>query len=67
MRTQPLTRAFRLNGRTIPDPDPSLAPEQVRAVLATTDPSIASAVLQGPTYESGRQIYTFTTAIGTKG
>ena len=67
MKKTPIKRVFKHNNRTIPDPDPNLTPEQVRGILASTDPSLASAVLQGPTYDGGKQVYTLTTAVGTKG
>lgn len=67
MKATPIVRVFKVNGRTLPDPDPKLDPEQVRGVLAAAEPSVASAVLQGPTFENGRQVYAFTSAVGTKG
>ncbi len=67
MQPKPVQRVFRHGTRNIPDPDPSLTPEQVRALLTAGDPSFASAVLQGPTYENGTAIYTLTTTVGTKG
>ena len=67
MKTTPIRRVFKFGGRTLPDPNPKLEPEQVRGVLAATHPEIASAVLQGPSYDKGREEYEFVTAVGTKG
>jgi hypothetical protein len=47
MQASSVTREFTFNGVKLPDPDPKLSPEEVRAVLATmyecrdADPCIA--------------------------
>ena len=48
MQTSVVTREFTFNGVKLPDPDPKLSPEQVRSVLATMYPDIATASITGP-------------------
>ena len=43
-----VTREFNFNGVKIPDPDKTLSPEEVRSVLATMYPDIATASITGP-------------------
>ena len=43
MQTGVVTREFSFNGLKLPDPDPKLNPEQVRSMLATLYPDIATA------------------------
>lgn len=67
MKRETLKRQFIFNNRYLPDPNPSLTPEQVRSVLAAQFPEITSAVIEGPSYQRNREIYTFRRAVGTKG
>lgn len=67
MKPTPIRRTFKFNGRTLPDPNPKLEPEQVRGILAASHPEITSAVLQGPSYKGDKAVYEFVTATGTKG
>ena len=60
-------RVFKFNGRTYPDPNPRLSPELVKSQLAVADPQLASAVIEGPTYDGDTATYTFTRSVGTKG
>ncbi len=62
-----LRREFVYNGTVIPDPNPSLSPEQVRDTLVPAFPEIATAALAGPEVKGDAARYTFTRAIGTKG
>jgi PRTRC genetic system protein C len=48
MRAGVVTREFNFNGVKIPDPDKTLSPEEVRSVLATMYPDIATASITGP-------------------
>ena len=43
-----VTREFNFNGVKIPDLDKTLSPEEVRSVLATMYPDIATASITGP-------------------
>ena len=67
MQTGVVTREFSFNGVKLPDPDPSLSPEQVRSVLATMYPDIATASITGPEAVGDKLRYNFVRAIGAKG
>lgn len=67
MQTGVVTREFSFNGVKLPDPDPKLSPEQVRSVLATMYPDIATASITGPEAVGDRLRYNFVRAIGAKG
>jgi len=67
MQASTIGREFSWNGVKIPDPDPKLSPEEVRAVLATMYPDIATATITGPEAVGNRLLYRFVAAIGTKG
>ena len=67
MQTSVVTREFSFNGVKLPDPDPKLNPEQVRSVLATLYPDIATASITGPEAVGDKLRYNFVRAIGAKG
>ena len=67
MQASIVSREFTWNGVKIPDPDRKLSPEEVRAVLATMYPDIATATITGPEAVGDRLLYRFAVAIGTKG
>jgi PRTRC genetic system protein C len=67
MQTGLVTREFSFNGVKLPDPDPKLSPEQVRSVLATMYPDIATASITGPEAVGDKLRYNFVRAIGAKG
>jgi PRTRC genetic system protein C len=67
MQAGVVTRIFYFNGVKIPDPDKSLSPEEVRSVLATLYPDIATASITGPEAVGDTLRYNFVRAIGTKG
>jgi len=48
MQASVVVREFTWNGVKIPDPGRHLSPEEVRAVLATMYPDIATATITGP-------------------
>lgn len=62
-----ITRSFKYNSVTLPDPNPSLGPDQIREFYATQYPELNNAVVEGPTTKSGVATYTFTRAAGAKG
>jgi PRTRC genetic system protein C len=62
-----LTREFTYNGVKLPDPNPSLTPEEVRAIYANQYPELATASITGPEASQGKLLYNFVRAIGTKG
>ena len=67
MQTVVVTREFSFNGVKLPDPDPKLSPEEVRSVLATMYPDIATASITGPEAVDDKLRYNFVRAIGAKG
>ena len=62
-----ITRRFRYNSITLPDPNPALAPEQVREFYASQYPELNNAVVEGPVTQDAVATYTFTRAAGAKG
>lgn len=62
-----ITRSFKYNSVTLPDPNPSLGPDQIREFYATQYPELNNAVVEGPATKSGVATYTFTRAAGAKG
>jgi PRTRC genetic system protein C len=67
MQASVVSREFNFNGVKIPDPDKALSPEEVRSVLATMYPDIATASITGPEAVGDKLRYTFVRAIGAKG
>ncbi len=67
MQASTLAREFSWNGVKIPDPGRHLSPEEVRTVLATMYPDIATATITGPEAVGDKLVYRFVAAIGTKG
>jgi len=67
MQTGFVTGDFSFNGLKLPDPDPKLSPEQVRSMLATLCPDIATASITGPEAVGDKLRYNFVRAIGAKG
>ena len=67
MQASVVAREFTFNGVKIPDPDTSPSPEEVRSVLATLYPDIATASITGPEAVGDKLRYNFVRAIGAKG
>jgi PRTRC genetic system protein C len=63
MQASVVAREFTFNGVKIPDPDKSLNPEEVRSVLATLYPDIATASITGPEAVGDKLRYNFVRAI----
>ena len=62
-----MPRVFIYNGQKLPDPDPSLSPQRVKAVHAVTYPKLATATIDGPAVKDGTMEYRYAEAIGVKG
>lgn len=62
-----MPRVFKYSGATLPDPDPSLTPMQVRDVLSALYPELSSAEVGEPVVNGGTLEYTLSRAVGTKG
>lgn len=61
-----IERVFKYNGRTFPDPNPNIEPEQVRGVLSMEYPEIASAGIDIE-MRGERMVVTFQKVLGSKG
>ena len=62
-----LSREFSYNGVKLPDPNPTMTPEEVRQFYATQYPDITTASITGPEAEDDKLRYSFARAIGSKG
>ena len=62
-----MSRVFSFNGVKLPDPNPTMTPEEVRQFFATQYPDITTASITGPEAEGDKLRYSFTRAIGSKG
>ena len=67
LRVEALKREFLYANQIIPDPNPVLSIEQVRDVLTSAYPEVATAALAGPEVTDTAMRYTFSRAIGSKG
>ena len=48
IQVEKLEREFVMDGRVVPDPDPSMSVEQVREMYIPTHPEITTATVTGP-------------------
>lgn len=62
-----LTRVFKYNGVSLPDPSPDMKPEEVRDLYSATYAELATAGVEGPETKGNQLIYSFRKAVGTKG
>ncbi len=62
-----MSREFSYNGVKLPDPNPTMAPEEVRQFYATQYPDITTASITGPEAEGEKLRYSFTRAIEIRG
>ena len=62
-----MSREFSYQGVRLPDPNPSMTPEEVRQFFATQFPDITTASITGPEADGEKLRYSFTRAIGAKG
>jgi PRTRC genetic system protein C len=67
MESRPLVRHFEFNGLRLPDIDPKLPPEEIRALYSHTYPDIATASIAGPEVVGDKLVYRFTRAIEIQG
>jgi PRTRC genetic system protein C len=67
VKVEKLEREFVFDGKTLPDPNPEMAVEQVREMYIPTHPEITTATVTGPEPVDGKMRYTFSRAIGVKG
>jgi PRTRC genetic system protein C len=62
-----MTRLFQFNGIRLPDPNPNMPVDEVKALYAAQYPELATAVVNGPEALGDKMRYTFERAIGSKG
>ncbi len=67
LQAKTLTRFFTYLGVTLPDPNPRLTVEDIRAFYATQFPEIVTAAITGPEVVGDRLVYRLVKSIGTKG
>ena len=61
-----MAREFIYDGRTFPDPDPSLTPEQVRTMMTDFFPELANAEVR-EAKKGDDTVHEFIRRVGTKG
>jgi PRTRC genetic system protein C len=62
-----MTRLFQFNGIRLPDPNPNMSVDEVKALYAGQYPELATAVVNGPEAVGDKKRYTFQLAIGGNG
>ena len=62
-----MSRVFQFQGIRLPDPNPEMSVEEVKALYAAQYPELATAVVNGPETAGDKMRYTFERAIGSKG
>ena len=62
-----MTRHFHSQGVRLPDPNPDMPVDEVKALYAAQYPELATAVVNGPEAVGDKMRYTFDRAIGSKG
>jgi PRTRC genetic system protein C len=62
-----MTRIFQFQGIRLPDPNPAMTVDEVKALYAAQYPELATAVVNGPEAVGDKMRYTFDRAIGSKG
>ena len=67
MTVTPAVRIFGYSGVNLPDPNPRLSPEEVKAAYTTLYPELATAAINCPEAVGDKLRYQFVRAIGAKG
>jgi PRTRC genetic system protein C len=62
-----MSRVFQFQGIRLPDPNPEMSVDEVKALYAAQYPELATAVVNGPEAAGDKMQYTFERAIGSKG
>jgi PRTRC genetic system protein C len=62
-----MSRVFQFQGIRLPDPNPEMSVDDVKALYAAQYPELATAVVNGPEAAGDKMRYTFERAIGSKG
>ncbi len=67
MTVTPSSRVFAYSSITLPDPNPKLPPEEVKAIYSAQYPELATAFINGPEAVGDKLRYEFVRQIGVKG
>ena len=67
MQVAEIKRAFAYNGLKLPDPNPGMSIDQVKAMFAMQFPELNNSVVEGPVTKDSVATYTFTRAVEAKG
>lgn len=63
----PIRRIFMYNGRTLPDPDTTMSPEEVKLFYSAIHADLTNAAVDGGAFEGDTQTFEFKRAIRDKG
>lgn len=67
LNIQNIPRVFKHKGTTLPDPNPTLSPEEVMAYYSNQYPELTTSNVFGPKVDNDQAVYEFKTTVGTKG
>ncbi len=67
MTVKPTERIFSYVGLSLPDLNPKLAPDEMKAAYANQYPELATAAINGPEVVGDKLRYEFVRSLGTKG
>ena len=67
MTVNPAVRIFSFSGLNLPDINPKLSPEEIKAAYSTQYPELAAAAINGPVVVGDKLRYEFLVSIGAKG
>ena len=67
MTVTPAIRTFAYSSIVLPDPNPKLSPEEVKAIYSAQYPELATAAITGPEAVGDKLRYEFVRQIGAKG
>jgi PRTRC genetic system protein C len=60
-------RVFEFNGEIIPDPSPELTVQEIQTLLSAKWPELVNAKVGSPEIKDGKQVFSFSGNLGTKG
>ncbi len=67
LQVEAVERRFTYCGRTLPDPDPTISPDEVRGFYSAIHPELLNAVVTGGDFAGQVQVFEFRRAVGDKG
>lgn len=60
-------RQFSYGGRTLPDPDPAMSPDEVRVFYSAIHADLLNASVEGGNFVGNTVVYDFKRSVGMKG